>query len=57
MDATAFKPGGDYIVMTREGFEEMRQWMVHHTASHKLPPVPDVPFWPLRLKRGEIFDA
>ena len=28
LHATAFKPGGDYVVMTQEGFEEMKQWMV-----------------------------
>lgn len=55
--ATAFKPGGDYVVMTQEGFEEMKQWMVEQSKAHSLPRVPDVSFWPMRLKKGTIFDA
>ena len=57
MHATAFKPGGDYVVMTQDGFEERRQWMVKQSKAHSLPQVPDVSFWPMRLKEGTIFDA
>ena len=55
--AKAFQPGGEYVVMTQDGFEEMKQWMVEQRSAHRLPDVPDVPFWPMRLKKGTLFDA
>jgi len=55
--ADSFKPGGEYVVMTQEGFEELRQWMSEQRRFYSLPQVPDVSFWPLRLREGTIYDA
>lgn len=57
LHAKAFKPGGEYVVMTQDGFEELRQWMGDQRRIHELPRIPDIPFWPMRLKKGEPYDA